>query len=122
MRPSRNNRGVTHENGAIEGPHGHLKRHIEQTLALRGSHDFDTVSHHQLWLEQAVVAKLNRRAHSLVETERAHLRALPIVRTRDYSEIVVPVTTSSTITVRCVTYTVPSRLIGERLRVRIYDD
>jgi hypothetical protein len=28
MTPTRNNRGAAHENGAIEGPHGHLKRAI----------------------------------------------------------------------------------------------
>ena len=27
MAPTRNNRGESHENGAVEGPHGHLARH-----------------------------------------------------------------------------------------------
>lgn len=89
MHASRNNRGISHENGAIEGPHGHLKRRIEQALTLRGTCDFDTVADYQQWLESAVVGKLNRRANLLVETERAHLRALPVHRTRDYSEVVV---------------------------------
>ena len=43
MTPSRNNRGVAHENGSIEGPHGHLKRALEDALLLRGSRDFDTL-------------------------------------------------------------------------------
>jgi hypothetical protein len=34
MAPTRNNRGVAHENGAIEGPHGHLKRAIADALLL----------------------------------------------------------------------------------------
>jgi len=122
MRASRNNRGESHENGAIESPHGHLKRRIEQALALRGSSDFESVAVYQQWLEDAVIAKVNRRATALIEAERPHLQALPLRRTRDYSELVVRVTTSSTITVRCVTYTVPSRLIGERVRVHLYDD
>lgn len=50
------------------------------------------------------------------------MKALPRRRTRDYTEYVVPVTSASTIAVRCVSYTVPSRLIGERLRVHVYDD
>ena len=37
MTVSRNNRGLAHENGSIEGPHGHLKRDIADALALRGS-------------------------------------------------------------------------------------
>jgi hypothetical protein len=40
MTPSRNNTGIAHENGAIEGPHGHLKRAIQDALLMRGSADF----------------------------------------------------------------------------------
>jgi hypothetical protein len=40
MTPTRNNRGVAPENGAIEGPHAHLKRSLQQALLLRGSSDF----------------------------------------------------------------------------------
>jgi hypothetical protein len=39
MLPTRNNRGLAHENGSIESPHGHLKRAIEDALLLRGSRD-----------------------------------------------------------------------------------
>lgn len=60
MRASRNNRGESHENGAIESPHGHLKRRITQALALRGSTEFDSVPAYQQWLEEAVVSKINR--------------------------------------------------------------
>jgi hypothetical protein len=41
MTPTRNNGGLAHENGAIEGPHGHLKRAIEDALLMRGTSDFD---------------------------------------------------------------------------------
>lgn len=40
MEPTRNNRRVAHENGAIESPHGHLKSAITDALLLRGSTDF----------------------------------------------------------------------------------
>jgi transposase InsO family protein len=36
MTPSRNNRGLAHENGAIESPHGHLKKVLADELLLRG--------------------------------------------------------------------------------------
>jgi hypothetical protein len=39
MAPTRNNRGLAHENGSIESPHRHLKRAIEDALLLRGSRD-----------------------------------------------------------------------------------
>jgi hypothetical protein len=34
IEPTRNNRGVAHENGSIESPHGHLKQAIEDALLL----------------------------------------------------------------------------------------
>ena len=43
MVPSRNNRGVAHENGAIESRHGHVKQRIAQALLLRGSASFDAL-------------------------------------------------------------------------------
>jgi hypothetical protein len=49
-------------------------------------------------------------------------QALPARRTGDYSEQVVAVTTSATIEVKRVLYSVPARLIGERLRLHIFDD
>jgi hypothetical protein len=44
MEPSRNNRGVAHENGSIESPHGHLKLAIRDALLLRGTADFTDLS------------------------------------------------------------------------------
>lgn len=32
MTATRNNAGVVHENGSVEGPHGHLKRAIDDAL------------------------------------------------------------------------------------------
>jgi len=40
MTPTRNNRGVAHEDGSIEGPNGHLKRAIEDALVMRGSRNW----------------------------------------------------------------------------------
>ena len=54
--------------------------------------------------------------------ERGRLQALPARRTTDYSEQVVAVTTSGTIEVKRVLYSVPARLIGERLRLHLFDD
>ena len=42
MTPSRNNRGVAHENGSIDGSHGHLKNVLRDELLLRGSREFET--------------------------------------------------------------------------------
>ncbi len=121
MEPTRNNRGAGHENGAIESPHGHLKKRIKQALLLRDSCDFDTVAAYAEFLAE-IVRDINSRKQDKIEEERQYLQPLPLQRTADYTEKVVPVSTSSTIKVKRVLYTVPSRLIGERLRVHIYDN
>jgi hypothetical protein len=58
----------------------------------------------------------------MVHLEAAALRPLPSRRTTDYDEATVFVTSSSGFVLRKVFYTVPSRLIGFRMRVRLYDD
>ena len=47
---------------------------------------------------------------------------MPKRRTADYEEKIVIVTSSGGFMLRRVFYTVPSRLIGHRLRVHLYDD
>ena len=64
----------------------------------------------------------NARRRTAVETELKMMRRLPRFRTTDFSVATVTVTRSATISVRAVLYTVPSRLIGSRLKVHIYDD
>jgi len=121
MVPTRNNPGLAHENGAIEAAHGSLKRRLSQALKLRGSTNFDKVSDYQHFINQ-VVKRLNRRVSDRLADESADLRPLPLHKFADYTEVVVSVTRTSTIDVRKVLYTVPSRLIGERLRVHLYHD
>ena len=57
-----------------------------------------------------------------LDLERPALQALPARRTTDYEETIVTVTSTSGFTLKKVFYSVPSRLIGHRLRVRLYDD
>lgn len=121
MEPTRNNRGEGHENGAIESPHGHLKKRIHQALLLRDSSDFPSASAYKDFLAD-IVRDINAHKKDKVEEERLHLQPLPLERTADYTEQVARVSTSSTIQVKRVLYTVPSRLIGESLRVHIYDN
>jgi hypothetical protein len=121
MMPTRNNRGIAHENGAIEGPHGHLKRAIADALLLRGSADFDDLATYRGFIAE-IVSRRNAHNARRIDSERAALRALPDRRTSDYEEVLVRVTSSGGFTLRKVFYTVPSRLIGHRLRVRLYDD
>lgn len=121
MTPTRNNRGVSHENGGIESPHGHLKRRIKQAFLLRGSYDFNSVEAYQFWIEQ-VVNQHNRRNAKSIDIERLALQPLPRYKTADYTVLPVKVSSSSTILVRKAIYTVSSRLIGANLQVHLYHD
>ena len=121
MAASRNNRGVAHENGSIEGPHGHLKRTIADALALRGSAEFDDLDAYRSFIAE-VVGRANAHRAKRINAERALLQDLPAMPTADYEETSVVVTSSSGFTLKRVFYTVPSRLIGHRLGVRLYDD
>jgi transposase InsO family protein len=121
MTPTRNNPGVAHENGSIESPHGHLKKVIEDALLMRGSRDFTDLADYRRFVDE-IVGRRNARHAKRIDAERAELQDLPNRRTSDCEETVVPVTSSGGFTLRKVFYTVPSRLIGHRLRVRLYDD
>lgn len=121
MRPTRNNTGIAHENGSIESPHGHFKRRLIQQLYLRGSFEFESTAAYQEFIEQ-VVATINAKCSQKFEQEKQHLQPLPKYRFADYEELTVKVSCYSTIEVRCVLYTVPSRLIGRQLsRVNYLD-
>lgn len=121
MTGSRNNRGLAHENGAIEAPHGHLKRAVEDALLLRGSRAFDTIADYRAFIDM-LVGRHNARNRRRIDAERAVLQPLPSRRAEDGEETMVTVTSSGGFMLRRVFYTVPSRLIGHRLRVRLHDD
>jgi hypothetical protein len=121
MDPTRNNRGVAHENGAIESPHGHLKKAVKDALLMRGANDFDNLTSYRRFIDE-IVSRKNAANGKRIEAERPTLQPLPGQRTRDYEETIVTITSSGGFTLRKVFYTVPSRLIGHRLRVRLYDD
>jgi len=121
MTPTRNNPGVAHENGAIEGSHAHLKRALGQALLLRGSADFVELDAYRRFVDE-VIGRANAARRKALEIERLQLTALPPRRTDEFEEALVTVTRSGGFFLRRVFYTVPSRLIGHRLRVRLYDD
>jgi hypothetical protein len=121
MEPTRNNAGVSHENGAVEAAHGHLKTGLAEALELRGTRDFPDLAAYQAFLQE-FIARKNARRRAEVAVELAALLPLPPHRTTDFSSATVTVTRSGTISVRNVLYTVPSRLVGCRVKVHIYDD
>ena len=121
MAPTRNNRGESHENGAVEGPHGHLKRALADALLLRGSGDFDSLAGYRAFIDE-VVGRRNAHRRARIDIERAALKPLPRQRAEDFDTARVRVTSSSGFILRKVFYTVPSRLIGHQLTARLHDE
>lgn len=121
MQPTRNNPGVAHENGSVESSHGYFKRRLCQALYCRGSFDFESVAHYQAFIE-SVIAKLNAKCQQKFALEQPTLQSLPQYRTADYEVLSARVSAHSTISVRCILYSVPARLIGQRLTLHLYHD
>jgi len=121
MRASRCNPGQSHENGSIESRHDSLKTALDQALRLRGSRCFDERGPYEALVE-TIVARLNARVATRLVVERAALRALPQRRTAEYEEVSARVSKYAVFNVRGALYSVPSRLIGQRLMVRLYSD
>ena len=69
-----------------------------------------------------IVGRRNATHGKRIAAERSYLQALPSNRTTDFEEVIVTVPSTGGFTLRKVFYTVPSRLTGHRLRVRLFDD
>ena len=121
MAGTRNNRGLSHENGSVESSHRYLKQAIEQALLLRGHRDFEERAAYEGFVRE-VVMRRNRRNAAAFRIEREQLQELPERRTTDFVEEEARVTRCGTFTVRAILYSAPSRLIGHRLKVRLYSD
>ena len=121
MEPTRNNTGVAHENGSIESAHGHLKKAVADGVLMRGARDFADLAAYRRFIDE-VIGRHNAKCGARIDLERATLQELPGRRTADFEEAIVTVTSSSGFVLRKVFYSTPSRLIGHRLRVRVYDD
>lgn len=121
MSGTRNNRGQGHENGSVESSHRYLKEAVDQALMLRGHRDFADRAAYEAFLHE-ILMRRNRRHASAFRIEREQLLDLPPRRTTDFVEEEARVTRCSTFTVRAILYSAPSRLIGQRLKVRVFAD
>lgn len=109
-----------HEHGDVESQNGHLKRRLKQHLLLRGSREFESVEAYDAFLMHVLEAANKPRARRLAE-ELAVMAPLPPTRLAEYQEVEARVGSNSTIRVKKVTYSVPSRLIGQTVRVEVHE-
>jgi len=118
MEPTWNNAGIAHENGDVEQAHHRFKQAVDQALRVRGSREFATRSAYEHFL-QDLVYKRNQTRTARFATEQACLRPLPAAPLAPCKELRVTVSRFSTIHVGSNVYSVPSRLIGSTLMVRL---
>jgi len=121
MRGSRNFPGNAHENGDVESANGTLKSALDQRLRLRGSREFVSREAYVAFLDTCIRAR-NATREVRLEQERAQLRALPVRPLPAYKELYATVSRASAVRVVNHSYSVSSRLIGHRLRVRLHAD
>ena len=119
MEPRLTGVGKKEQNGSVEAGNGALKRELEQELLLRGHRDFESQGAYRTWLE-VVLRKRNRRRSRLAE-ELSAMRPLSAARLPAYVVVDARVGSGATIRAKSCTYSVPSRLIGEKVRVRVYE-
>jgi hypothetical protein len=121
MTPRTTEVGEKEQNGDVESANGAFKRRLEQALLVRGSRDFVSVEEWQAFVDQ-VARKANATRGTRVSEELAAMRELSVGKLPEYVEEYPCVSEWSTIRVRHCSYSVPSRLMGEVLKVRVYED
>jgi hypothetical protein len=121
MTPTRNNPASATRTARSRVPTAISRSKLADALLLRGSRDFDDAP------GVAGLRRRDRRPRQRPQRQADRPGAAGAERTAgrkttDYEEVHVDVTSSSAFTLRKVFYSVPSRLIGQRLRVRLHDD
>jgi hypothetical protein len=118
MHPTWNNVGIAHENGDVEQSHHRFKEAVDQALRVRASRDFATRAAYDHFV-QNLIHKRNQTRAEKFSAEKATLRPLPSRELAPCKELRVAVSQFSTITVATNRYSVPSRLIGSTILVRV---
>jgi hypothetical protein len=121
MKPRTTAVAAKEQNGDVEAANGALKRALDQALLVRGSRDFESREAWQSFIDE-VLRKANHRRGQRVTVELAAMRELNVDKLPDFVEEDVRVSEWSTVRVKHCAYSVPSRLIGEWVKVRVFED
>lgn len=107
-----------HENGDVESSHRHFKEAVDQALMLRGHRDFESREEYAKFLDE-LLRQRNLGRETRLRSEQAVLRSLPASRYESWRRVRVRVGVGSTLQVDRNTYSVPSRLIGHMVDVKV---
>ncbi len=109
------------ENGVVESQNGHLKNKVKQALTIRGSKNFANTQQYQKFIND-IIDKANGKRKAKLEEELPLLRDIPAKPLPEYQEEYITIRNRSTVFIKRITYSVPSRLIGSKIKARIYED
>jgi len=115
------NAGRANENGDIEQSNNRFKKAVEQALILRGSRNFISREEYKSFIRK-VIDQLNSGRRERFTEELDKLKRLPDIRLNDYKKMVLKVGPGSTLNISHNVYSVHSRLIGERVEIRVYSE
>ena len=118
MQPTKNNVSIAHENGDVEQSHYQFKRAVDQALRVRASRDFPSREAYERFLTDLSRVRNLKRNARFVEEQQV-LQPLPTTPLAPCQEVRVKVSQFSTIHVKANVYSVPSRLIGSSVLVRV---
>ena len=108
-------------NADVESSHNVLKNRINQYLIFRGNRDFESRGEYESFIF-SIMDKANTLRSKRLKEELAVMKELPVNRLPLYTETEEKVRPSSTVRLKKNVYSVPSRLIGERVTARVYED
>jgi len=120
-KPSSNTPRKSNENGSVEKSHDLLKKALDQRLRLRGSRDFPTRSAYEDFFKSVIYRRNKDRKERLAE-ELKLLKELPRRSWNEPQELFVSVSPWSTVTILRSIYSVPSRLVGAKLRALVHSN
>ncbi len=120
IKPQKNNVRKPNENGVVESQNGHLKRKIIQALKIRGSKEFISFEDYKNFIE-TIVNKANKRREKRFQEELLLMNSIPAAPLPDYQELYIIIRNRSIAYIKGITYSVPSRLIGAKLKAKIYE-
>jgi hypothetical protein len=120
IKGQKTNVACPNENGVVESLNGHLKNKVKQALIIRGSKNFKTIDDYELFLRK-VIDKANSKRQKKFDEELPFLSTIPTKPLPEYQEEYITVRNRSTANIKKITYSVPSRLIGNKLKARIYE-
>lgn len=110
--------GEAHENGDVEQANYRLKKAIRQAMLLRGSTNFSSRLEYEEIIKR-IIKQLNLTRQTKFKEELRIMNPLPLSKIDSAKYYKLTVRPSSTINIDRNVYSVDSRLIGEKIEIKV---